>query len=150
MSDRASEALTEASLPGEPRTYDAISKRSKVPLSTLHHRAHGRRSKEQKAQSQQYLTPSEEKALEKFLKLISDLGNPVRIKFLPSLAFSIARQRSMTNKAIKPPGKNWTQGLEKRHPALKSRRVRAIDWKRHETNIYDKITHWFEVVGKVI
>lgn len=84
------------------------------------------------------------------MKLISDLGNPVRIKFLPSLAFSIARQRSTTNKAIKPPGKNWAQGLEKRHPALKSRRVRAIDWKRHKTNIYDKIKHWFEVIGKVV
>jgi DDE superfamily endonuclease len=41
------------------------------------------------------------------LKLMSDLGNPVRIKFIPSLAFSIARQRSTTVKAIKPPGKNW-------------------------------------------
>jgi hypothetical protein len=49
--------------------------------------------------------PSEEKALEKYLKLMADLGNPVRIKFLPALAFSIARQRS-TNKATKPPGKN--------------------------------------------
>ena len=28
--------------------------------------------------------------------------------------------------------------------------MRAIDWKRHETNIYDKITHWFEVIGKVV
>ena len=36
--------------PGEPRIYDAISKCSKVPLSTLHHRAYGRRSEEQKAQ----------------------------------------------------------------------------------------------------
>jgi len=150
MSDRASEALAEGFLPGEPRTYDAISKRQKVPLSTLHHRAHMRRSKEQKAQSQQYLTPSEEKALEKFLKLISDLGNPVRIKFVPLLAFSIARQRSTTRKAIKPPGKNWALGFSKRHPALKSRRVRAIDWKRHENNIYDKITHWFEVISKVL
>lgn len=23
-------------------------------------------------------------------------------------------------------------------------------WERHEKNIYDKITHWFEVVGKVL
>jgi hypothetical protein len=141
MSDRASKALAEVFLPEEPRTYNTISKRSKVPPSTLHHRAHGRCSKEQKAQSQQYLTPSEEKALEKFLKLISDLGNPVRIKFVPSLAFNIARERSTTRKAIKPPGKNWALGFSKRHPALKSRRVRAIDWKRHENNIYDKITH---------
>jgi hypothetical protein len=73
----------------------------------------------------------------------------MQIKFLPSLAFSIARQRS-TNKAIKPPGKNWAQGFEKRYPALKSRRVKAIDWKRHENNIYDKITYWFEVIRKVL
>jgi len=150
MSDRASIALAEASLPGEPQTYDARSKRSGVPLSTLYHRAHGRCSKEQKAESQQYLTASEEKALETFLKLMSDFRNPVRIKFLPSLAFSIARQRSTTNKVIKAPSKNWAQAFQKRHPALKSRRVRAIDWKRHENNIYDKIIHWFEVIGKVL
>ena len=41
MSDRASKALAEASLPGEPRTYDATSKRSGVPLSTLSFRAIG-------------------------------------------------------------------------------------------------------------
>jgi len=150
VSDRASKALAEASLPGEPRTYDAISKRSGVPLTTLYHRHHRRRSKEEKAQGQQYLTPPEEKALEKYLKLTADLGNPVRIKCLPSLAFIIARQRSTTQKATKPPNKNWAQAFQKRHPALKSRRVRAIAWERHENNIYDKITHWFEVIGKVL
>jgi hypothetical protein len=25
-----------------------------------------------------------------------------------------------------------------------------MDWKRHENNIYDKITHWFKVIGKVL
>jgi hypothetical protein len=68
MSDRASKALAEASLPGEPRTYDATSKRSGVPLTTLYYRHYRRRSKEVKAQSQQYLTPLEEKALENYLK----------------------------------------------------------------------------------
>jgi hypothetical protein len=141
MRDRASEVLAEGLLPGESKTYDARSKRSGVPLSTLHHRAQGRRSKEQKAQSQQYLTPSEEKALEKYLKGISDLGNPVRIKFVPSLAFVIARQRSTIEKPINPPGKNWAQGFVRRYLVLKSRRVRAIDWKHHENNIYDKIIY---------
>lgn len=106
MRDRASKALAEASLPGEPRMYDARSKRSRIYPTTLYHRDHGRRSKEEKAQGQQYLNPSEEKALEKYLKLIADLGNPIRIKFLSLLALSIARQRSITNEAIKPPGKN--------------------------------------------
>ncbi|TVY62737.1 hypothetical protein LSUE1_G009366 [Lachnellula suecica] len=150
MSDRASKALAEDSLPGEPRTYDAISKRSEVPLTTLYHRHHGRRSREKKAQSQQYLTPPEEKALEKYSKLMADLGNPVRIKYLPFLAFCIARQRPTTKKAAKPPNKNWAQAFQKRHPALKSRRMRAMAWERHENNIYDKIIHWFEVIGKLL
>jgi hypothetical protein len=125
MSDCASKALAEASLPGDPQTYDARSKGSGVPLTTLYYRDHGRPSREAKAEGQLYLTPSEEKALEKYLKLMADLGNPVRIKCLPALAFSIACKRS-TNKAIKPLGKNWPRGFQKRYPALKSRRVRAM------------------------
>ncbi|TVY12609.1 hypothetical protein LARI1_G009270 [Lachnellula arida] len=144
ISDRATNALAEDSLPGEPQTYNAISKRSEVPLTTLYHRRHGRRSREEKAQGQQYLTPPE------YLKLTADLGNLMRIKYLPSLAFIIARQRSTTTKASKPPNKNWAQAFQKRHPALKSRRVRAMAWERHENNIYDKIIHWFEVIGKVL
>jgi hypothetical protein len=91
MRDRASEALAESPLLGEPRMYETISKLKNVPLSTLHHCAQGRRLREEKAQSQQYLTPLEESALEKYLKLIADLGNPVQIKYIPSLAFCIAR-----------------------------------------------------------
>lgn len=91
MSDRVNEALAKSFLSKERRTYDAMSKRQKIPLFILHHRAHMRRSKEQKVLSQQYLTSSKEKALEKFLKLIFDLENSMRIKFVLSLAFSIVR-----------------------------------------------------------
>ena len=90
MSDRASKALAEASLLREPQTYDARSKRSRVPLTTLYYCDHGRPFKEAKAKGQLYLTPSEEKALEKYMKLMADLRNPVQIKCLPALAFSIA------------------------------------------------------------
>lgn len=121
MSDRASKALAEASLPGEPRTYDAISKRSGVPLSTLYHRDHERPSQEAKAQGQQYLTPPEEEAFVKYLKLMADLGNHVRIKCLLSLAFIIACRRPTTKKPTKPPNKNWAQAFQKRYPDLKSR-----------------------------
>jgi hypothetical protein len=38
MGDRASKALAEASLLGEPQTYDAKSKHSGVHLTTLYHR----------------------------------------------------------------------------------------------------------------
>jgi hypothetical protein len=49
MSDRASKALAEASLLGEPRTYNATSKRSGVPLTTLYYHDHRQHSKEEKA-----------------------------------------------------------------------------------------------------
>lgn len=83
---------------------------------------------------------------------MSNLRQPVQIKFTPSLAFSVARQRSMTNtgKPIKPLGKNWPRVFKKRQSELKARRVRLIDWKRHRNNIHDKITEWFEVIGKVL
>jgi hypothetical protein len=70
----------------------------------------------------------------------------VRIKYLPSLAFSVARQRPTTDKATKLPGKNWAQAFQKRHPELIARRFRALDWNRY--NIYDKIKHWFDVIGE--
>ena len=81
---------------------------------------------------------------------MSDLGQPVRIKYIPSLAFSLARRRSTTDKLIGPPGKNWARSFEIRQPQLKVRRVRSIDWKRHKKNAYVKITHWFEVIGRVV
>jgi hypothetical protein len=66
---------------------------------------------------------------------------------IPSLAFSIARQRPTTDKPPKPPGKNWARAFEKRHPELKARRNRAPD--RDCYNIYDKVVHRFEVTGKI-
>jgi hypothetical protein len=50
----------------------------------------------------------------------------------------------------KRPGKNWVKALENRNQELKARRVRALDWNRHEKNTYEKIIHWFEVIGKVL
>jgi hypothetical protein len=148
--DRASKVLAQAPPSDTPRTWAALSEWGDVPLHTLYYRAHGRPSREEKAQRQQYLTVEEEKALVTFLLLMSSLGQPVRIKYIPSLAFSIARRRSTPNKPIKPPGKNWARAFEKRQPELKARRVRSIDWNRHEKNIHNKITEWFEVIGKVL
>jgi hypothetical protein len=73
-------------------------------------------------------------------------SSPVQIKYIPSLAFSIARRRSATNPIVAPPNKNWPQAFAKRHPVLKQRRNRAMDWNRHDNNIYNKITQWFKVI----
>jgi hypothetical protein len=96
--DRASQALAAAFSADQPGTYRSVAEKCNVPRSTLHRRKHGGTSKEVKAQRQQYLTVEEERALVSFLLLMSSLGQPVRIKYIPTLAFSIARRRSTTNK----------------------------------------------------
>ena len=148
--DRASQALAQGLPTSVPRSFRAIADHTDVPRSTLHARARGRRSIEAKAQSQQYLTPFEEKAMVDFVLQMSDLGTPVRIKYIPSIAFSVTRGRPEPDRPLKPPGKNWAKSLEKRHPEVKARKVKALDWDRHEKNIFPKIEHWFQVIGKVL
>jgi hypothetical protein len=147
--DPASKALAEAP-PNDDKSWAARADAAGVALTTLYNRWRGRPSIEKKAQGQQYLTVEEEKALVAFLLLMSSFGQPVRIKYIPALAFSIARRRSAASRPNKPPGKNWAQAFGKRNPELKAKRVRSIDWKRHEIHIYDKVTEWFEVIGKVL
>lgn len=74
----------------------------------------------------------------------------MRIKFIPSLAFSVTHQRPPTDRPLKPPGRNWAKAFEKRHLVLQARRVRPLDWNRHEKNIYNKVIHWFEVIRIVL
>jgi hypothetical protein len=119
-----------------------------VPRTTLQHRNRERQSIEEKAQSQQYLYPWEEKALAKFIARQDALGHPVRIKYLGSIAFSLARRRTPANRPSKPPGKNWPQSFYKRYPDIKASKAWALDWNGYD--IYDKVTHWFEVIGKVL
>ena len=148
--DRASQVLAEGLPPGMPKSYRALADHGNVPHTTLHHRACGRRSIEEKAQSQQYLTPFEEKAVVEFLLQMSNLGQPVRIKYIPSIAFSATRQRPIHNRPLKRPGKNWAKGLENRHPQLRAKRVKALDWNRHDINTFAKMTRWFKVIEEVL
>jgi len=92
MSYRNTRARAAASLE-EPQTYVAKSKGSGVPLSTLYYREHRRRPRKAKDEAQQYLSPLEERALYKHIKLIADLGT-LRIKYIRLHAFFIARKRS--------------------------------------------------------
>ena len=75
--DRASQVLAQGVPHGVPNSYRALADHGNVPRSTLHHHARGRRSIEEKAQSQQYLTPWEEDVVVTFLLQMSDLGQPI-------------------------------------------------------------------------
>lgn len=148
--DKASQALAQGVPAAMSISYRAVADHSGVPCSTLYHRAHGRQSIEAKAQAQQYLASFEEKAVADFILQIAELGTPVRIKYIPSLAFNATRHRPEADRPVKPPNKNWAKAFENCHPELKARRAKALDWNRHEKNIYHKIEHWFEEIGKVL
>ena len=75
--DRASQALAQGIPHGVRNTYRALADHHNVARSTFHDRAHGQRSREQKAQSQQYLTPYEEKAVVNFLLQMAEFRQPV-------------------------------------------------------------------------
>jgi hypothetical protein len=125
--DKAARVLAQGLPPAVPTSYRALADHGEIPRSTLYARAQGRRLIEEKAQSQQYLSPWEEDALVKFLLQMSDLGQPVRIKFIPFLAFCVARQRSEQAQLLKLLNKNWARAFEKRHPDTQARRVSALD-----------------------
>jgi hypothetical protein len=135
-------------------SYAIRSRSTGIPASTLWRRAHNKPSIAEKAANQQYLTPPEEQALVEYVLRLADNGYPLPVKFLRSLAQTIVRQRSSIFQItdpdldVRPPGKNWPQGFYRRHPQLKARRLRAIDWKRDGSQIEDKIRHWFAIIGR--
>lgn len=67
------------------------------------------------------------------------LGYPVRIKYVPLLAFCPGRYRPASDRPSKRPSKNWPRALEKRHPKLQEKRARALDWNRHDKTSHEKI-----------
>lgn len=62
-----------------------------------------------------------------FVLQVSDLGTPVRIKYIPSIAFSVTRSRPESDRPLKPPSKNWAKSLERRRPRLKAKKVKALN-----------------------
>jgi hypothetical protein len=148
--DKASRTLAEGVPPGIPFSFRALADHSDVSYTILHRRSHSGRSLEQKGQDQQYLTPWEEEALVKFILQIANFGYPIRIKFIPSLAYRLTLQRPQPARPPKPTHINWTRAFRKRHPILKARIVGALDWNRHDKNIYPKSIHWFEGIRQVL
>ncbi|GFF53131.1 hypothetical protein IFM58399_09494 [Aspergillus lentulus] len=118
--DRASQVLSDC-LPGSrPCTYRGLATQGAVAYATMWHRAHGRRSIQDKAKSQQCLTPAEEKALAQYLNLkrSANPGYPVLLKYLRSMAFSIRRRRSPADSVdadLKLPDKNCPKAFEEKH-----------------------------------
>ena len=126
-----------------------------LPPSTQWHRDHGRQTRQDKAIKQQLLTPHEEQAIVDFVLRADRNGYPARVKDLRRYAAILLRRRAPQRQGRTPsevpahsqtPNKDWPQAFCKRHPELKVARLRALDWRRHEKNIYAKIVNWFDLM----
>ncbi|KAF2844381.1 hypothetical protein T440DRAFT_494127 [Plenodomus tracheiphilus IPT5] len=117
---KARQALARGVPPGVCDSYRALADHSGVAL--------------------EYLTPWEESTLVKFILQMSDLGQPVRIKYISSLAFVATSTRTPTDR---PP-------ILRRNPETAARRIMALDEHCYETNIAGQMTHWFEVIQRVL
>ena len=126
-----------------------------LPPSTQWHRDHGRQTRQDKAIKQQLLTPHEEQAIVDFVLRADRNGYPARVKDLRRYAAILLRRRAPQRQGRTPsevpahsqtPNKDWPQAFCKRHPELKVARLRALDWRRHEKNIYAKVVNWFDLM----
>ena len=104
------------------------------------------------ADHQQYLTPSEEKAVVEHALHMYEHVFPIPVKFLSTIAHIIKPQRPSifqslaADDGIRPLGKNWPQGFYKRHLELQAGELTPLDWARH--NVYDKVVGWVTLIGK--
>jgi len=101
--DKASQVLAQGPPVGVPRSHRAIADHSGVPHSTLHHRAHGRRSIEEKAESQRYLTPFEEKAVVDFILQMAELGTVPAQREKSNARAQTSQSRSMRAQVLRHP-----------------------------------------------
>jgi hypothetical protein len=105
--DRASQVLAQGVPPSVPKSYRAFADHhGNISYSILYHRAHGRPSREEKAQGQQYLKPYKEEVIVKYLLQMADLNYLIRMKFIPLLAYSVTRNRPTTKRPLKAPSQN--------------------------------------------
>lgn len=116
--DIASRALVDPLSDGIPDTFPAQVAHFNVPLATFYARASGRSSREAKAVDQKYLYPYEEKAVSDFLAQCGILGQPVRVKYIPTIAFSATCYRPEVDRLPKPPYYSWAKRFEKRRIEL--------------------------------
>ena len=107
--------------PDVRRTYCALEEQSEVALTRSINAQNGRRLKEEENQSQQYLTPSEEKAVVKFLLHMSNIGQPARIKYMFSLVFGVARYEALIDRPMKRPGRESEDSQDASPESIRSR-----------------------------
>ena len=112
-----------------------------IAFSTLRGRIQGATTRVQSHTPQQPLTPTDEKAV---LRWITDLENT---KFPPRIDHV---QQATTLLAGKPPGKNWITRFDNRHPHLAAKFTSPIEKDRVEAMTLEIVRRHFGDLQKLL
>jgi hypothetical protein len=124
-----------------------------LPYTTQWHRDQGHAAT--KPSSSNLLTPHEEQAIVDFVLRADRNGYPARVKdlqyYVAILLLRRAPQRERRTSSKVPvrsqtPNKDWPQASCRHHPKLKAARLRALDWRKYEENIWAKVVNWFDLM----
>lgn len=72
---------------------------------------------------------------------MSELGTPIRNKFIPSIALSITYYRPEADRLVSELNKNRTKAFERRYLELRTRHAKALNWKCYDKNIHSKVEY---------
>ena len=125
-----------------------------LPYSTLYRYLDGGVSRATSHETEQYLSPTEEKILIKWILRSDSLGNPISPAFTRKLAFEIRDSRpklssrpSTFSLPTPLPGKNWVDSLRSRHPTIKGAYTRQLEAGRVVGSSYSIIASYFDALS---
>ncbi|GAB7336127.1 hypothetical protein MBLNU13_g08914t1 [Cladosporium sp. NU13] len=124
-----------------------------VPNTTLQGRMSGRTSRSTAHESEQVLSPAEEKTLARWITRLTRTGFPASPALALEMAEEIRRGRVQLSKAgtstLRPIGENWLSRFKTRMPEIAGIWTRQIDAARFKSANHEGVKRWFDAVTEL-
>jgi hypothetical protein len=143
---------------GQKKSLRAAAIALGAPIDLTHKRYNGRTSRAKQTPNNQKLTDAEETAIEQWILSLDRRGFSPNLQMVADMANLLLAQRNpVENSPVGNPvgnpvvvGKHWVPNFIKRHPVLKSKLSRCLDYKRALCNDPELINKWFKRVEDTI
>lgn len=153
---RIKEALNALENKKFPTIYSAAT-HFKVSHVTLGRRWNGGKSMDEARESQQLLTPAEEKALAERIRQMTVTGHPPTHNLIREIAHELRQYRLVDiNEAgvqrveFEPIGQDWVKRFIKRHPQLQTTYSEIIEASRVKEVTYEVVEKFYNELRRVI
>jgi hypothetical protein len=124
-----------------------------VPNTTLQGRMSSRTSRTTAHESEQVLSPTEEKTLARWITRLTRTGFPASPALAVEMAEEIRRERVQLARAatstLRPIGENWLNRFKSRMPDIAGIWTRQIDAARYKATNHEGVKRWFDAVTEL-